>query len=277
MARYYARKLQDVAGRSVIVENKVGAAGLIASEYVVRSKPDGYTIYVIPGMNVLASAPHLYKKLPFDPVNDFEHITTLAKLPLLLVVSASSPYQSVADLVRDLKAKGDKGSYAAISNTSLFCCELFKANFGLQTVDVRFKDFPTALNEMNNGNVLYTYLDPPQAFGHMKAGRIRALVATSAERTPALAEIPGSRESGITNMDIIFWWSVHVAKGTPQPIVAKLEEWFNTIGNTSDTLAYLGANGMSAFPGNSASLKQQLITDIGRWAEYARIAKIEPQ
>ena len=277
ISRFYARKLQEISGKSVIVENKVGAQGSIASEYVARSKPDGYTIYIIPGMNVFASAPYVFKKLPYDPINDFEHIGTLAVLPLLLVVSATSPYRSVADLVADMKSKGDKASYAAISNTSLFCCEIFKTNFGLQTVDVKFKDFPSALNEFNAGNAVFTYLDAPQALGHIKAGRIRALAATTAERTAALPDIPGAREVGITNMDIPFWWSVHVSKGTPAPILEKLENWFAAITASDDTTKFLSENGMSPFPGGPAALKELLIRDTARWAEYAKIAKLEPQ
>jgi tripartite-type tricarboxylate transporter receptor subunit TctC len=109
--RFYAKKLQEVAGKTVIVENKTGAFGNIASEYVVRSKPDGYTVFIAPGSSFLAAAPSLFKKLNFDPVNDFEHVTTLAKIPFLLVVSGNSPYKTVAELVTYLKQQGDKASY----------------------------------------------------------------------------------------------------------------------------------------------------------------------
>jgi tripartite-type tricarboxylate transporter receptor subunit TctC len=225
ISRFYARKLQEISGKSVIVENKVGAQGSIASEYVARSKPDGYTIYIIPGMNVFASAPYVFKKLPYDPINDFEHIGTLAVLPLLLVVSANSPYRTVAELVADMKSKGDKASYAAISNTSLFCCELFKANFGLQTVDVKFKDFPSALNEFNAGNAVFTYLDAPQALGHIKAGRIRALAATvQREFPPALDAQPGferfylvkTAEDAVT---VVIVWSSQETAATGSAVI----------------------------------------------------------
>src|SRR3972149_4551486 len=118
MVRFYARKLQDAIGKTVVVENKVGAFGNIANEYVARSKPDGYTIYIAPA-NLLAIAPHLYSKLSFDPINDFEHITTLFKLPFILTVAGTSPHKSVADLVQYLKEKGDKASYGSVSTVSL--------------------------------------------------------------------------------------------------------------------------------------------------------------
>ena len=106
--RFYGKMLQERVGRTVIVENKVGAFGNIATEYVARSKPDGYTLFIAPGSSLLAAAPALFKKRPFDPVNDFEHVTTLSKLPFILVVSGDSPYKTVPDLVDYLKKQGDK-------------------------------------------------------------------------------------------------------------------------------------------------------------------------
>ncbi len=276
-ARYYANKLKEVSGATTIVENKVGAGGLIASQYVARAKPDGYTLYVIPGANVLGSAPHVFKQLPFDPVNDFEHVTTMAKTVLLLLVSANSPYKTVDDLVADLKKKGDKGSYASVSNTSLAVSELFKAAFDLQTVEVKFPAFAPAINEMNSGNISFVFLDGAQSLGHLTEGRMRALAQTTAERTSGLPNIPGAREAGIKNMDIALWWSVHLPKGTPQAIVSKYEEWFDKITASADVQKFLADSGTSPFPGNSKQLKALLEEEIKNWGTYARLAKIVPQ
>ena len=131
LVRFYAKKFGDAVGKTVIVENKVGAFGNIATEYVAKSKPDGYTIYIAPA-NLLAIAPHLYRKLSYDPINDFEHVTTLFKLPFMLVVAADSPYKTVAELVAHLKEKGDKASYGSVSTVSLVSAELFKAQFGIE-------------------------------------------------------------------------------------------------------------------------------------------------
>ena len=143
LIRFYAKKLQDAVGKTVVVENKVGAFGNIATEYVARSKPDGYTIYIAPA-NLLAIAPHLYTKLNYDPLNDFEHVTTLFRLPFILTVAGNGPYKNVADLVAYLKEKGDKASYGSVSTVSLVSAELFKANFGLQTVEVKYKESQAA-------------------------------------------------------------------------------------------------------------------------------------
>jgi tripartite-type tricarboxylate transporter receptor subunit TctC len=278
VVRFYAMKLQEICGKPVIVENKVGAAGNIATEFVARSKPDGYTIYICPATNVLASAPYFFKKLNFDPVEDFEHVTTLHKAPLLLVVAADSPYKSAGDLAAQLKPQGSNVGYAAISNSAQVCCELFKAQFGLDTAEVRFRDFPSALREMATGAVAYTYLDAPQAQGHMSAGRIRALATTASERTSALPiSIPTAAEAGINTTDIMFWWSVQVAKGTPRPIVDKLGEWFSTIIEMDDTKRYLAQGGSVPFPGTPDATKALLKKEVAAWAHYTKVAKVEAQ
>ena len=128
LTRVLAKSLQEVSKQNVIVENKVGAFGNIATEAVAKSKPDGYTLFIAPGSSFLAAAPSMFKKLPFDPVNDFEHITTLSKLPFLLLVAADSPYKTVAELVEELKKRGDKGSYGSAANTGLISSELLKAH-----------------------------------------------------------------------------------------------------------------------------------------------------
>jgi tripartite-type tricarboxylate transporter receptor subunit TctC len=274
--RHYARKLQEAAGKTVIVENKPGAFGAIASEYVAKSKPDGYTVFIAPGSSFLAAAPSMFKKLPFDPVNDFDHVTTLSKLPFLLVVAGNSPYKNVAELVTYLKQQGDKASYGSLANTGLVSSELFKAQFGLQTVEVKYKDASAGVNDLVGNNIVFTHIDPAGSAGFIKEGKIRPLATTSADKLAALPDIPSAKEAGITNTNIIAWWSVHTPKGTPKPILDKLELWFNKIAVDDDTKKFLQLGGSDPFPGNSTMLKELLLTDIKAWAEYVKIAKIEP-
>ena len=274
--RFYGKMLQERVGKTVIVENKVGAFGNIATEYVARAKPDGYTLFVAPGSSFLAAAPALFKKLPFDPVNDFEHVTTLAKLPFLLIVAADGPYKSVDDLVKDLKARGDKASYGSLANTGLVGSELFKANFGLPTVEVKYKDPGSMFNDLIGGNIAFAHLDPGSAMGQMKAGKIKALATTSKDRFKALPDVPSAAEVGITNSNLIAWWSVHMPKGTPKPILDKLETIFNEIAASEEHAKFATPLGNDAFVGNSTMLKELLVKDIKAWGEYAKLAKIEP-
>ena len=248
LVRFYAKKLQDAVGKTVIVENKVGSFGNIANEYVARSRPDGYTIYIAPA-NLLAIAPHLYTKLNYDPINDFDHITTLFKIPFVLTVAGDSPIKSVPELVADLKTKGDKASYGSVSTVSLVSAELFKAQFGLNTVEVKYKESQAGVSDMIGGNLSFIYIDPAGAGAHIKSGKLRALAVTTKGRLEALKDIPGSGEVGIANTDLFSWWTVHTPKGTPKAMQDKLEVVFNKIAVEPDTKAFLANTGSDAFPG----------------------------
>ncbi len=275
LVRFYAKKLGDVIGKTVIVENKVGAFGNIATEYVAKSKPDGYTIFIAPA-NLLAIAPALYTKLSYDPVKDFEHITTLFKLPFVLTVAGDTPYKSVADLVKSLKEKGDKASYGSVSSVSLVSAELFKAQFGLQTVEVKYKQSQDAMADLFSGNLSFVYIDPAGSAAQRTSGKLRALAVTTAERVQALKDIPGSRESGILNSDVFSWWTVHTPKGTPKPILDKLEKIFNEIAIAEDTKAFLYNTGSDAFPGNSKLANELIVKGVKIWGDWVKLAKIEP-
>ncbi len=274
--RFYAKKLQDAVGKPVIVENKVGAFGNIATEYIARSKPDGYTIGIMPGSSFLAAAPSLYKRLPFDPVNDFEHVALLSRLPFLLVVPGNGRFHTLADLTAFLIDKGEDASYASIANTSIVASELYKAQFGLKTVEVKYKEAAAALNDLYGDNVAFLHLDAASAQGLLKAGKLRALATSAAEPTPATKEIPSAKQAGILNSNIYSWWSVEMPKGTPRPILDRLEAIFRDIAVANDTIAFLANAGSDPYPGNGLELKKLLIDEINAWKGYVRLAKIEP-
>ncbi len=275
--RFYGKLLQERVGRPVITENRVGAFGNIATERVAKSKPDGYTLFIAPGSSFLAAAPSLFKTLAFDPVNDFEHITTLSKLPFLLLVAGDSPFKTLPDLVAHLKEKGDKASYGSTANTGLISSELFKANFGLKTVEVKYKEFPSMMNDLWNGSLAFVHGDPIGSAGFLESGKVRALATSARERFRALPNIPSAGEVGISNSNIIAWWSVHTPKGTPKPILEKLEGIFNEIAASEEHRKFLAPFGSDPFVGNSTMLKELLVSDIQAWREYVRLANIVVQ
>jgi tripartite-type tricarboxylate transporter receptor subunit TctC len=275
--RFYANKLQQALGnKTVIVENRPGAFGNIATETVAKAKPDGLTIYIAPGSSTLAASPALFKKLSYDPVNDFEHITTLNTSAFVLCVDASRPFHTLADLTQYLKAQGDKASYGSIANTGLVASEMYKAKLGLKTIEIKYKEAGPLFNDLYAGNIAFFHIDAISVEGPIQQGRMRPLAMTSAKRMRSSPNVPGAEEAGIPGMDIVTWWSVEVPAKTPKPICDKLETLFNAMGDQPDTLKFLLANGSDPFPGNSKMLKELLINDIKAWAEYARIAKIEP-
>ncbi|MBM3608255.1 MAG: tripartite tricarboxylate transporter substrate binding protein [Alphaproteobacteria bacterium] len=276
LVRFYAAKLAKLAGQNVIVENRAGAFGNIATEAVYRAKPDGYTIYIAPGSSVLAAAPHLFKKINYDPLNGFEHVTTLGKLAFILCVSGKSPFRSVPELTEHLKKEGEKANYGSIANTGLVGSELYKAAFGLQTTEVKYKDPSALANDLLNGQLTFLHIDPITFAGQIKDGRMRALAVTSAERIKAMPDIMGAREAGIPNSDLTAWWSVHTPRGTPKPVLDNLEKWFNQISADPETAAFLSKAGTDVFPGNQASTRALLEIDLKKWGEYVKLAKIPP-
>src|ERR671937_2907421 len=138
IVRYYSEQLAKLAGKPVLVENRPGAQGLVATDYVAKSKPDGYTILITPASSTLATAPHIFKQIPFDPLRDFAPVTTINSLSFVIAVDAAKPIKSVAELIAALKAKPGNGFYGTQSNTGQVSAELLKEQCGLQTVYVPF-------------------------------------------------------------------------------------------------------------------------------------------
>src|SRR5258706_3482818 len=148
IVRYYSERLSRLAGKPVIVDNKPGAQGLLATDYLAKSKPDGYTLLITPASSTLAIAPHMFKKLPFDPVKDFAPVATLLTLSFVIAVNPDGPHKTFADLVANLRAKPGNGFYGTQSNSGQVSAELFKEKLGLQTVYVPFKVTGHALSKL---------------------------------------------------------------------------------------------------------------------------------
>lgn len=275
--RIYSRKLSELAGQPVVVENKPGAFGNIATETVARSKPDGYTIYIAPTSSTHAASPHLFKKLPFDPINDFEQVTTLNRSTFVLCVAGNSPFKTVPDLVAFLKEKGEAASYGTIAVPSLIAGELFKSAFGLKTVEIKYKEQASFVNELLAGHTSFFFVDFGTVGPQLRSGAVRPLSVATAKRLTSIPSVPGAEEAGIPGLNLEIWWSLSVPAKTPQAIRDKLEAWFNKLVLDPEIVAFNASIGGDAFPGNAAIAREKLIADTKRWGEYARIAKIVPQ
>jgi tripartite-type tricarboxylate transporter receptor subunit TctC len=274
--RYFSAKLSDVLGKPVIVLNKAGATGNIASETVAKAKPDGYTISITPASSTMAAAPHLYKKLPFDPVKDFTPVTTLASLSFVLIVDARKPIHSVADLIAHLKAR-DGGFYGGSNNTGIVAAELFKDAIGIDAKRVAYKNIADSVNDMIAGHTDFTFTDATWVVEQAKAGRIRALAVTSARRSSVLPDVPTLAEAGFPGIELEPWWGVFLPAGAPRPVVTKLASAFDRILAMPETTEFLTRFANEPFPGTPDSLRDLLAKEIKRWGELVKLAKIEPQ
>jgi tripartite-type tricarboxylate transporter receptor subunit TctC len=205
IVRFYSDRLSKLAGKPVLVENKPGAQGTLASDFVAKSKPDGYTIMITPASSTLATAPFIFKKLPFDPMKDFAPVTTLASLSFVLAVDAAKPIRSIHDLVAHLKSKPNHGFYGTGSNTGQVAAELFKEKMGLSTVYVPYKVTVDALTGVVGGGVDFISYDATWAVTQ-HLSRIRILAVTAAKRSGALPDIPTLSELGLGEFDISPWF-----------------------------------------------------------------------
>jgi len=277
VVRYYSDKLAKLAGKPVIVENRTGVQGSLASEYVAHAKPDGYTIMITPASSTLAAARYMFKELRFDPDKDFTPVTTLAKLSFAIAVDAKSPARSIADLTAELKKKPGHGSYATGSNTGQVAGELYKEMAGLSTTYVPYKETMSALSDTITGRVDFMTYDITFLVPQARAGRVRILAVTSATRRAPLPDVPTMAESGFPGYDLAPWWGVVVPAGTPKAVVDKLAAWFNQITASEETQKFLANLATDPFPGTPESMAALIKLEIEQWGRYVRLAKIEPQ
>jgi tripartite-type tricarboxylate transporter receptor subunit TctC len=276
VVRYYSDALARLAGKPVVVENKPGAQGLLASDFVAKSKPDGYTLMITPASSTLASAPHLFKKLPFDPLKDFDSVTTLLTLSFTIAVDANGPLRTIPELVARLKAKPGDGFYGTQSNSGQVAAELFKEKLGLKTTYVPFKVTGDAFSNLLGGNIDFMSVDSTWS-ATMHPARVRILAVTSAKRNSSLPDIPTLAELGLGEFDITPWWGVVVPAGTPRPAIERLAGWFNQINTTPDTKQFLARQAADAFAGTPESMTALMKTEVERWGRFAKLAKIQPQ
>ena len=219
--RYFAEKLRPIAGRTVVVENKVGAASNIATEYVARSKPDGYTLYPFAGTTVAASM-HLFKNPPVDVGKAIRVAATTSNLAFMLVVDAKSPYKTVAELTAAMKQKGSRGQLCALRPIP---AASWARSTRTRPVSRRWRcNTETAadsLNEMQSGKLDYGLHDPIFALAQQREGRLRVLAISAGKRLQSQPDLPTMTESGVP-MDLDLWWGVMVPTATPKPIIDQI-------------------------------------------------------
>ncbi|HWM47102.1 MAG TPA: tripartite tricarboxylate transporter substrate binding protein [Xanthobacteraceae bacterium] len=275
LTRYFAEKLRPLANRAVIVENKVGASGAIAVKYSALAKPDGHTMYLSAG-SATAAQMHLFKTPPVDVVKAFQIAATLNRQAFMITVDAKSPYKTLADLTAAMKKKGKDASYATAATSGIVLGEMYKSLTGIEAVEVRYKDSAGSLNDMQSGRVDYGSHDPVFSLAQAREGRLRILAHSAGKRLQAIPDIPTMTESGVP-MDLTSWWAVHVPSATPRPVVMQINKWFNQILAMPDTKAFLNKFGGDPFISTPEEGQALFVKEDKAWAEYVRIAKIEPQ
>jgi tripartite-type tricarboxylate transporter receptor subunit TctC len=276
LVRYFAEKVRPLTGKNVIVENKAGAGGNIAQEYVGRSKPDGYTIFVHAGSAVAANR-WMFKTPAFTDIGKAIQVAaTINRQPFMLVVDAKSPYKTVAELTEAMKKKGEKATYASAAPTGTVMGELYKVATGVKAVEVNYKTAPDSLNDLASGAVDYGMHDPVFSLAQQREGRLRILAVSTGERLQASPDLATMTELGIP-MDLTGWWAAMVPQGTPKPVLDKINGWFVEVVGSPDTKAFLARFGGDQLMEKPEVAQARLLKDVDKWKTYIEVAKITPQ
>ena len=272
MGQYLGMRL----GQSIIVENRVGATGAIASTYVARARPDGYTLLL--GTNSThGSNSALYKSLSYNPVKDFVGIADTGVFNYFVVVNPALPIKSVAELVAYGKSNPDKLSYAGGSSTSIVMAETFAKQTGKNVLKVPYRSNPPALTDVISGRVSMMFVDISSSISFVKAGQLRALAVTTKTHSPLYPDLPTIDETAVPGFDLASWTGLFAPAGTPAPIVEKLNREVNAVlalPEVKERLASLAVEGNPMGAAQFTAFAQQEVT---KWSNLVKQAGIEPE
>jgi tripartite-type tricarboxylate transporter receptor subunit TctC len=272
IARVFGQKLSESFGQPVIVDNKPGGGAIVATEFVAKAPPDGYTLLM--SASGLSINPAVYAKLPYDAVNDFVAVSELGSFPLIMIVNAASPIKSVADLVAYAKANPDKTNYASSSASFQLVTELFKQKTGAPMQVIPYKSANESVLAVISGQVTTTIADAGPVVSQVKSGTARALAVATPRRIEDLPDVPTLKEAG-ADVEAVLWSGIFLPKATPSAIVKKLEGELMRIARLPDVIARLKPLGIESIGNSSEEFARILAADIARWGAVAKSANIK--
>ena len=274
LARALAEKLQQSVGQPVIVESKPGAGATLGADYVVKSKPDGYTLLVGAVHHTIASS--VYKKLPYDFQKDLAPITTIALVPNVLSVNAASPVKNVAELVALLKSQPGKHNYGSNGNGTAqhLIGTQFENMTGTQFAHIPYKGSGPLVTDLLGGQITMTFDTVTPVLPHIKAGKLRPLAVTTAKRSSALPDVPTLDEAGLKGFNIGTWFGVLAPAATPKDIVARLNTEMVKIIQSPEFRKRMGEIGAEPIGDSADQLAVQIKNETERFAKLVKDAKV---
>jgi tripartite-type tricarboxylate transporter receptor subunit TctC len=271
LARAVGQKLAERWGQQVVIENRPGAGGNLAAEVVAKSAPDGYT-WLLGNNSILATNQSLYKKLPYDPVKDFAPVALIAVQPNILVVHPEVKATSVMELVSLAKQSPGKLNYASsgAGAAAHLAGELFKTMAGVDIVHVPYKGAQPALTDLIAGQVQLMFATSASVIPYVKAGRLRALAVTTAQRSPSVPELPTVSEAGLSGFEATTWHGVVVPAATPAPLVQRLNQDLNSVLGEKDLRERLTGLGAEVLTGTPRDFADYIAREIPKWTKVVK-------
>jgi 2-methylaconitate cis-trans-isomerase PrpF/tripartite-type tricarboxylate transporter receptor subunit TctC len=274
MARTIAQKLGPLLGQTIIIDNRAGANGSIASEYVARATPDGHTLMF--GYIATHSMNPALQKLRYDPVADFEPVGLVGYSPTLMVAHAATPVKDVKDLVAQLKAKPDKYTYASAGNGTAphFAAELFKLNAGVVMLGVPYKGSAPAVSDTIGGQTQFMFPSLFTAMPHVKSGKLKALAVAGPRRSVLLPDVPTLKEAGVDGVEVQQWYGVFAPAKTPKAVVDALNKALNQVLNDKEIIKRIEDHGADVETSSPAELGLMVKSELVKWKAVVQKAKL---
>jgi tripartite-type tricarboxylate transporter receptor subunit TctC len=275
-----ARTLGDVVsrqwGQAVVVENRPGAGGVVASQALAQAQPDGYTLIVVASGH--ATNPFLYPKLPYDTFKDFTPISLLASSPNILLVKADSPFKTLSDVIAQAKAKPGSLSfaYAGTGTSTHLAGELLRSLAKVDIVPIPYKGGAPAINDLLGGQIPLSFNNGPESVGQIAGGTVRALAVTSATRAPFLPDVPSIGET-VPGYDTEVWWGLLGPGNMPRDLVEKLSHDFVAALNTDDVKAKLAKLGATTIGSTPQAFDAKIHADYEKWGPIIKAAGIKAE
>ena len=278
LARVLGQKLSEVWGQQVVIDNRVGANGIIGTELAAKSPADGYTLY-LGNVATLAVNPHLYTKLPYDALKDFAPISLAATIPVVLVVHPSLPVKSVKELIALAKARPGQIYYASGGSGSAqhLPMEMLRVATGINIVHVPYKGLTPAFNDVLGGQVSMIWAGVSNVVPHLKTGRLRVLAIGSTKRLATLPDVPTAAEAGVPGFDFDSWTGCLAPAGTPRDVIVKAHADITRTLSVPDVREKLVALGFVLVGGSPEDLDALIKNDVARFGKLIKEAGIRAE
>jgi tripartite-type tricarboxylate transporter receptor subunit TctC len=275
----FARKMGQVLserwGQPVVIENRAGAGGVVGTDVVAKSPPDGYTLLVTYAGSQ-AINPSLYPKIPFDTIKDFQTVATIAVTPFILIVRPDLPAKNLAEFIALAKAKPGTLTYASSGNGSVnhLLGEMLKAETGISMLHVPYRGVAPAITDVMSGQVDSAFSSVPSVMQMIRGGNVRAIAVSSARRVATAPEIPTMAESGIPGFDVNPWWGILAPAGIDMAIVRKINSDVADVLRTKEMIDFLATQGGEPLITSPEEFLAILQADVLKWAKVVKDAGV---
>ena len=274
-ARIFTKELRDRLGQPIVIDNRPGANGGVAAEFVKRARPDGYTILM--GTTGTASNVWLFRQQRVDPTKDFEPVTRLGSINWVIAVHSSSPHKTLASLVDAAKARPGELSIGHGSAGGLIASHTLLKAFGIDMISVPYRSSPQATTDLIGGRLAAMASDFASGAGYFSSGDMRPLAISGKERSTLYPDVPSMDESGVTGFDLVGWFAAFVPTGTPKPIIEHLNTKLVETMAAPSVRPQVDKLGIEIVTGTPAALSDHLNREIAKWEVYVRDAGLQPE